>query len=93
MEAGDCAMLKNRRDAGKLLAEKLDAFVGMENTLVLALPRGGVVVGAEIAERLKASFDVLIVRKIGHPWQGGESRDWSKNPSSSSMTVLLPVLL
>lgn len=62
-------MLKDRKYAGKLLAEKLDAFVGMENTLVLALPRGGVVIGAEIAERLKASFDVLIVRKIGHPWQ------------------------
>lgn len=62
-------MLKNREHAGKLLAEKLDAFVGLQNTLVLALPRGGVVIGAEIAERLKTSLDVLIVRKIGHPWQ------------------------
>ena len=62
-------MLKDRRDAGKLLAQKLGPLFGMNNILVLALPRGGVILGAEIAERLMASLDVLIVRKIGHPWQ------------------------
>lgn len=62
-------MLRDREEAGKLLADKLSGLIGIQNTLVLALPRGGAVVGAYIAERLKIPFDVLIVRKIGHPWQ------------------------
>lgn len=62
-------MFEDRRNAGRLLAEKMSPLFGVENTLVLALPRGGVVVGAEIAERLEIPLDVLIVRKIGHPWQ------------------------
>jgi putative phosphoribosyl transferase len=62
-------MFKDRKDAGTQLAEKLTEYVGQENMLVLALPRGGVVTGVEIANRLKAPLDVLIVRKIGHPWQ------------------------
>jgi putative phosphoribosyl transferase len=62
-------MFKDRKDAGLQLAGKLGAFAGQENVLVLALPRGGVVTGVEVARRLKASLDVLIVRKIGHPWQ------------------------
>lgn len=39
------------------------------NTVVLALPRGGVPVGAEVAETLKAPLDVIVVRKLGVPWQ------------------------
>jgi putative phosphoribosyl transferase len=62
-------MFKDRKEAGMLLAEKLKDFAGQQNVLVLALPRGGVVTGVEIANRLKAPLDVLIVRKIGHPWQ------------------------
>jgi predicted phosphoribosyltransferase len=62
-------MFKDRKDAGMQLAGKLIEFVGKENVLVLALPRGGVVTGVEIARFLKAPLDVLIVRKIGHPWQ------------------------
>lgn len=62
-------MFKDRKDAGMHLAEKLKDFTRQPNLLVLALPRGGVVTGAEIAKRLKAPLDVLIVRKIGHPWQ------------------------
>jgi len=62
-------MFKDRRDAGTQLAERLKEYIGQENMLVLALPRGGVVTGVEIANRLKAPLDVLIVRKIGHPWQ------------------------
>ncbi len=64
-------MFKNRRDAGRQLAGKLEEFAGQRNVLVLALPRGGVVTGVEIADRLKAPLDVLIIRKIGHPWQPG----------------------
>lgn len=62
-------MFKDRKDAGMKLAGKLEEFSGKENVIVLALPRGGVVTGFEIARRLNALLDVLIVRKIGHPWQ------------------------
>ncbi len=62
-------MYKDRKDAGTQLAERLKEYIGQENVLVIALPRGGVVTGAEIADRLKTPVDVLIVRKIGHPWQ------------------------
>jgi putative phosphoribosyl transferase len=62
-------VFKNRKEAGMHLAEKLGAFADQRDVLVLALPRGGVVTGAEIAGRLNAPLDVLIVRKIGHPFQ------------------------
>ncbi|MFA7586043.1 MAG: phosphoribosyltransferase family protein [Novosphingobium sp.] len=56
----------NRREAGCLLAEAV-AKVAPEDPVVLALPRGGVPVGFEVASRLKAPLDVLLVRKIGAP--------------------------
>jgi predicted phosphoribosyltransferase len=59
-------MFRDRIDAGEQLANALSRF-GPENPVVLALPRGGVVVGAEVATRLRAPLDVLLVRKIGHP--------------------------
>jgi len=62
-------MFVDRRDAGRQLAGLLKEYHGREEVLVLALPRGGVVVGFEIATQLKADLDVLIVRKIGFPWQ------------------------
>ena len=62
-------MFKDRKDAGMQLAEKLADFAGQQDIFVIALPRGGVVTGVEIANRLRAPLDVLIVRKIGHPWQ------------------------
>jgi predicted phosphoribosyltransferase len=62
-------MFKDRKDAGTQLAEQLKEYIGQENMIVLALPRGGVVTGVEIAKRLRAPLDVLLVRKIGHPWQ------------------------
>ena len=62
-------MFVDRRDAGRQLAGLLKKYQGQEGVLVLALPRGGVVVGFEIAAQLKADLDVLIVRKIGFPWQ------------------------
>jgi putative phosphoribosyl transferase len=62
-------MFKNRKEAGVKLAEELKDFAEERDLLVLALPRGGVVTGAEISNRIKAPLDVLIVRKIGHPWQ------------------------
>ncbi len=62
-------MFKDRKDAGTQLAEKIKDYAGQRDVLVLALPRGGIVTGVEIANRLRAPLDVLIVRKIGHPWQ------------------------
>ena len=62
-------MFKDRKDGGTQLSGKLKEYIGQKNVLVLALPRGGVVTGVEIAAFLEAPLDVLIVRKIGHPWQ------------------------
>lgn len=52
-----------------LLAENLKEYTELDNLIVIALPRGGVVTGVKIASRLKAPLDVLIVREIRHPWQ------------------------
>ncbi len=59
-------MLKDRRDAGKKLADKLKSYRG-KNAIVLALPRGGVVVGAEISKILSLPLDIIVTRKISHP--------------------------
>lgn len=56
---------KNRKEAGKLLAEALIQYYG--NAVVYALPRGGVVLGAEIAQALHVPLDIIVTRKIGHP--------------------------
>lgn len=58
----------DRVDAGRKLGEAI-ADRGLVRPLVLALPRGGVPVAAEVAERLHAPLDVLIVRKVGAPHQ------------------------
>ncbi len=59
-------MFRDRRDAGQQLAVALERFRG-EHPLVLALPRGGAVVGAEIARSLQGDFDVLLVKKLRAP--------------------------
>jgi putative phosphoribosyl transferase len=59
---------KNRHDAGKQLAEYLTAYRNQDDTIVLALPRGGVPVAYEVAKFLSAPLDVCIVRKLGVPW-------------------------
>jgi putative phosphoribosyl transferase len=61
-------LFADRAEAGRLLAEPLVAM-RLYNPLVLALPRGGVPVGAEIARRLHAPLDVVFVRKLGAPDQ------------------------
>ena len=58
---------KDRRDAGRKLAQKLSTYAGQPNILVLALPRGGVPVAYEVALALSAPLDIFIVRKLGLP--------------------------
>jgi putative phosphoribosyl transferase len=57
----------NRAEAGRLLAEKLEKYVGRTDVVVLGLPRGGVPVAYEVAQRLGVSLDVFVVRKLGVP--------------------------
>jgi putative phosphoribosyl transferase len=57
----------DRSEAGKLLAENLSAYVNRDDVIVLALPRGGVPVAAEVAKKLNAPMDVFLVRKLGLP--------------------------
>ncbi|MFM8789781.1 MAG: phosphoribosyltransferase [Chthoniobacterales bacterium] len=62
-------VFRDRRQAGKLLAQALDHYAGRADVVVLGLPRGGVPVAAEVARALGAPLDVLIVRKLGAPGQ------------------------
>ena len=64
-------MFADRTDAGRRLARRLaaDPRLSAEDVVVLGLPRGGVPVAAEVARALGAPLDVLIVRKLGHPYQ------------------------
>jgi predicted phosphoribosyltransferase len=59
----------DRRDAGRALGQRLADSLGERDVVVLGLPRGGVVVAAEVASALAAPLDVLVVRKLGLPWQ------------------------
>src|SRR5437773_2504429 len=57
----------NRTEAGQILAENLSNYANREGVVVLALPRGGVPVAAEVARRLNVPLDVFVVRKLGLP--------------------------
>ena len=57
----------NRAEAGKLLAARFSALAWREDVIVLALPRGGVPVGFEVARALDVALDVFVVRKLGVP--------------------------
>ena len=65
--ANSAAAFCDRRDAGRRLAEQLSAYANRSDVTVLALPRGGVPVGYEVARALDAPLDVFVVRKLGVP--------------------------
>src|SRR3982074_2061872 len=58
---------RDRREAGRQLAQHLAAYANRPDVLVLALPRGGVPVAYEVAKALHAPLDVFLVRKLGLP--------------------------
>lgn len=62
-------MFRDRREAGRVLAELLSEYAGRNDVIVLALPRGGVPVSYEVARKLRAPLDVFVVRKLGLPSQ------------------------
>ena len=74
-------MFRDRVDAGRRLAERLAAHTG-ESAVVVALPRGGVPVAAEVAKALGVPLDVLVVRKLGSP--GSPSSAWGRSPRATS---------
>ena len=60
---------RDRVEAGRMLATTLQEYASRDDVVVLALPRGGVLVGFEVAKALHAPLDVFVVRKLGLPGQ------------------------
>jgi putative phosphoribosyl transferase len=67
-------LFRDRREAGRLLAEKFAAYANRQDVLVLGLPRGGVPVAYEVARALGAPLGVFVVRKLGVPRGTGDGR-------------------
>lgn len=66
-KGGNVMRFRDRRDAGQALAASLTQYAGRPDVIVLALPRGGVPVGYEVAVALHVPLDVFLVRKLGAP--------------------------
>ena len=60
-------IFKNRQEAGKKLTAKLKDFQDKKNLIVLAIPRGGLAVGKQLAQTLDCSLDIIVTKKIGAP--------------------------
>jgi len=75
---GRWIMFLDRADAGRRLAAKLTRLAGRDDVIVLALPRGGVPVGFEVARSLGVPLDVFLVRKLGTP--GREELAMGRSP-------------
>jgi putative phosphoribosyl transferase len=63
-------IFRDRLEAGRALGERLSSYAHQSDVIVLGLPRGGVPVALEVARRLGAKLDVLVVRKLGAPGHG-----------------------
>ena len=91
---GDYPHFTDRSDAGRQLATRLQSFAGA-GTLVLGIPRGGVVVAAEVARQLGAELDVIVARKLGAPGQpelaiGAVTADGERWLNEHLVKVLVP---
>ncbi len=60
-------IFKDRIDAGKQLADKLEEFKDNKDVVLLALPRGGIILAYEVAKKINAPIDIVVPRKIGSP--------------------------
>src|SRR4029434_88326 len=58
-------LLRDRAEAGRILAERLSAYARQDDVIVLGLPRGGIPVAFEVAHALDAPLDVFVVRQLG----------------------------
>ena len=76
-------MFTDRIDAGIQLSEKLNSYAG-ENTVVLAIPRGGLPVASVVAKSLNAPLDVALIKKLGHP----HNREYAIGAVSMNNVVL-----
>ena len=61
-------MFRDRKDAGEKLAKELEKYKNRKDVIVLAIPRGGVEVGIQIAKYLNSDFDLIICRKLAYPF-------------------------
>ena len=61
-------MFLNREEAGKLLAERLLKYSDHKDAIIIAIPRGGVPVGFAVAKKLHLPLDIVLSKKIGHPY-------------------------
>lgn len=61
-------MYTNREEAGKLLANKLTNYKDNKEVVIVAIPRGGVPVGYEISNKLNVPLEIVLSKKIGHPF-------------------------
>lgn len=66
MKLNSFTRFHDRQAAGRLLAKKLNNYTD-QDVVIYALPRGGIAIGAEVAEALHAPLDIVVPRKIGHP--------------------------
>ena len=85
-------MFTNRTDAGKQLAKKLE-FVKEQNPIILAIPRGGIIVADAVASFLDCKLDIIVSRKIGAPFNselaiGAVLHDGSYFPNSEVVKML-----
>ena len=80
-------IFRDRREAGRALGQALSSYAGRNDVTVLALPRGGVPVGFEVARALDAPLDVFLVRKLGLPGNEEYAKAIVKPVSSAGMTV------
>lgn len=94
---GERKIYKDRKEAAELLAQKLKKKYGdqlkRENTVILAIPRGGVVTGDVISEHLGVGLDVLVSRKVGSPFNpelaiGAVMHDGSFFPNEDIIKML-----